>query len=232
MMPGEDQNTDAQSVERLQAALANERAAHKATRAQMLAPFRTALGLGDDADAAAVLSTLGTRLGETETVVAERTAALSAERDAATTRAAEIETRWNAERIDSALSAAWERSAAIPDNRADYLALARPLFTVDAATGAVVTKADTANTVPGASPEQWILGQLQALRPHWWARSVGGNSRGGGVEVDRGGGVACFDPRSPQFSVTRQFAYEATHGAAAADRARAQFARYRVGVLK
>lgn len=232
-MPGEDPiaNTPPEGLEALRA----ERDAHKESKrrhAEFLASIRQALALGDDADPAAVLATLGTRLGDSETLVAERTAALAAERDAATTRAAEIEQRCSAEKIDAALSAAWAGSGAIADNRADYLALARPLFTVDPKTGAVVTKADAPGTIPGAAPEQWVAGQLRSLRPHWWPLSKGGNARGAGLEVDRGGGIACFDPRSPAFSVTRQFAYEATHGAAAADRARAQFARYRAGVLR
>jgi len=176
-------------------------------------------GLGDDADDAAILS----RVGDVEKSVSERTAALSTERDEAKARAADVESRWAGEKVDNALRDAFAKSGADPRNSEDFLALARPLFTVDAKTGAVVTKPDAPNTVPGANAEAWIVAELHSKRPHWWPLSQGAGARGAGFIPSAGADDSCFDPRSPNFSFTAQCAAEVKYGPAFADRARQRF---------
>tara|TARA_R110002096_G_scaffold344921_7_gene538206 strand:+ start:172404 stop:173111 length:708 start_codon:yes stop_codon:yes gene_type:complete len=215
-------NNDAASVEKLQAALKAEREAHKATKAQYLAPVREALTLGDDASLDDITAALTTRLGEVDAQLKERTDALTTERDDAIARAEKIEDEWAADKITAALGSAFASSGADKQNAADFMALATPLFTV-ADDGRTVTRDDAPGVVPGLDPDQWIVSQLRSARPHWWALSVGGGAKGGGGIPSGMGDTSCFDPRSAKFSVTAQFAYESHYGRAAADAAIARF---------
>lgn len=215
-------NNDAASIEKLQAALKAEREAHRATKAQYLAPVREALTLGDDARLDDITAALTARLGDTETIVSERTATLITERDDAIARAEKIEGEWASDMITAALGSAFASSGADKQNAADFMAMATPLFTVTD-DGRTVTRDDTPGVVPGLDPDQWIVSQLRSARPHWWALSVGGGAKGGGGIPSGMGDTSCFDPRSPKFNVTAQFAYEQQFGKAATDAAIARF---------
>lgn len=174
-------------------------------------------GLAENADD----ETLTARLGDTETIISERTAALAKERDEAVQRAADIESRWASEKVDSALRLAFEKSGARPEHLEDFLLLARPLFSVDE-TGAVRTRKDAKEAIPGIDPAAWIHGELKAKRAHYWPTSIGGGSKGGG-SVPVGGDDSCFDPTSPNYNFTKQLALEAKYGSEFADRARARY---------
>lgn len=236
-MPGEEPNANddaTASTDKLQTALAAEREAHKESKrkhAEFVASVRKSVALPDDADPSTIVASLGTRLGDLDSQVTSRTAALAAEVAAQTAKAAEIESKWSAEKIESALLAAWSKSGANDAHREDFLTLGRAAFTLGA-DGRVVTKADAAGIMPGASPEAWIHGQLKNIRPAYWPTSTGGGARGGNADTSMLVGMDVFDPRSPAFNITKQFAMEATHGSAWAERARARFAAYRQGVLR
>lgn len=214
----------AASVAKLTEALRAERESHKSTKAQYLAPLRTLANLGDDADLDTLTSTLAARLGDADKVVSERTAALESERDEAVAKAAKIEQAYASEKVTAALDQAFAASGAQAQNAEDYLALARPLFTLGD-DGQVVTRADAPNTVPGMTPDQWISAQLRQARPHWWPLSTGGGARGttGTAVPTSAGDSSCFNPRSPNHSITNQFLYEQRFGKAAADAAIARF---------
>lgn len=219
-MADTDPNTD---VAKLQASLQAEREAHAATKSkhrEFCASLSKARGLPEDSAPEALLSSLG----DEETRVAERTKALQDERDAAQAKAADVEARWSAEKVEAALSAAFIKSGMKPENAEDALALARPLFTVDPKTGAVVTKADAPNTVPGQSAEAWAMSELRARRTHWFPGNVSAGARGGGhAPASLAGADSCFDPRSKAHNFTAQLAYEARFGTEAASRARAKY---------
>lgn len=207
------------SIAKLEKALESERGAHKATKEaarRFRASIAQRIGLAENADDEAIAA----RLADTEAIVFERTRTLTAERDAAVQRPADIEARWASERVDAALRHAYEQSGARPEHLEDFLALARSIFSIDE-TGAVRTRKDAANTLPGIDPAAWIHGELKAKRPFWWPTSVGGGSKGGGG-VPVGGDDSCFRP-GPTWNLTAQFAYEARHGAGAADAARRRY---------
>lgn len=212
------------SVSRLEKALAAERDAHKSTRAGFLAPVRAALGLGDDAALDAVTAALSTRLGDADKIVAERTNALTAERDSARAELEQIRAERNAERTERAIGDALAKSGIIAHNADDAASILRGVLEVTDK-GEVRTKA-APNIVPGQTPEQFIAGQLRTLRPHYWPASVGGGAKGTGtMPTPNLGNDSCFDPRSPQFNVTAQFQYEARFGKAAADAALKKYGR-------
>lgn len=192
-----DTNPNTPTVEELSAQLA----ALRSTLAK-------SVGLGEEADEAAILA----RITDT-----------TKERDEAKARAADVESRWASEKVDSALRDAFAKSGADPRNAEDFLALARPLFGVDAKTGAVVTKADAPNTVPGQNAEAWIVSELRAKRSHWWPLSLGAGARGAGFTPGAGADDSCFNPASPNYNFTAQLALEARHGAEFADKARAKY---------
>ena len=192
-----DTNPNTPTVEQLSAQLTTLRAT-----------LAKSVGLGEEADEAAILA----RITDT-----------ARERDEAKARAADVESRWASEKVDSVLRDAFAKSGADPRNAEDYLALARPLFTVDAKTGAVVTKPDAPNTVPGANVEAWIVSELRTKRPHWWGLSTGGGARGAGLLPSGGASDSMFDPRSPDYSFTAQLAAESKFGPAFADKARQRY---------
>lgn len=208
------------SAARLRKALEAERAAHKATKEasrQFRARIASGLGLGDDANEDAISACLA----DTEAALAARTASIAKERDEARARLAEVESRWASEKVDTALRRAFEQSGARPEHLEDFLLLARPLFSVDE-TGAVRTRKDAKETIPGIDPAAWIHGELKAKRAHYWPTSIGGGSKGGG-SVPVGGDDSCFDPTSPNYNFTKQLALEAKYGSEFADRARARY---------
>lgn len=202
-------------------ALKAEREAHKQTRAELLGPVRKALGLGDDAGVDAIVSALAAKVPEAEALIAERTKTLTAERDAAVAERDAIKAERAAEKIAAALSAAFEKSGAKPEHKADFLLLARGVFTVDES-GRVVTRKDAADTLPGVDPAQWIVSQLRAQRPHYWPVSVGAGATGGRSGIPLGD-TSCFNPRSPAYNLTDQIRYEKRYGKPAADAAIRQY---------
>lgn len=220
----DEQNTgdDAEGIEKLRNALKAEREAHKATKSSYLAPFREALLLGEDADLATITTTLASRLGDADTIVQTRTAEITAERDAATTELEALRAERKTERIESAINTALSRSGMNPEHHADAASIIRGAVEVNDK-GQVVTKAAD-GVVSGQTPEQFIASQLRSQRAHYWPHSKGAGARAGsevsGSTVD----ASAFDPRSPNFSITRQFALEAKHGKQWAD---AQLKRFK-----
>ncbi|QYU70314.1 hypothetical protein J4558_09440 [Leptolyngbya sp. 15MV] len=216
----------AQSVERLTKSLEAERADHAKLR-ERFRVVRESLGLKPDADDKAIMGALKSR----DDIVAEKTAALLAERDGAVKRASELESRWNAERLDRALGEALKASGMVPANHEDAANLMRPLFDVQP-DGRVLTKA-APNVVPGQTPEQFVLSQLRSMRGHWWAPSQGGGARGSASTLGSAAGDAsCFDPKSPTYSVTRQAQFEARFGTDAARRAARRFGQSLAGEVR
>lgn len=135
---------------------------------------RKALGLGDDADDAAILAALGTT---------------TKERDEAKTRADTIAAERDAERISGEIRHALGASGIIAQNTDDAAAILRSVLEVKE--GRVVTKA-APNVVPGQTPEQFIASQLRGMRPHYWPTSTGGGSKGAGHTAHAGADVSCF----------------------------------------
>lgn len=180
------------------------------------------IGLSPDASVDEVATHLGGRLDDIDGQVTAKTATLTAERDAARADADKIKADRAAERVDSAISAALAKSAMIQANTPDAMNLLRPLFHVDDK-GNVTTRGGDTGEPAGVTPEQFVAARLGALRSHWFPGSVSGGARGGGAGTNPLGDTSMFDPRSPKFSVTKQFAYEHQFGAAAADAARRRY---------
>lgn len=215
------------SIAKLEKALDSERTAHaetKRTHGEFRAAFTTPLGLPPESPVDAILSAMG----DTEKLIGERTASVAKERDEARAKAADVESRWAGEKVDRALSDALARSGMIEANREDALGIARSLFTVDGK-GEVRTKAGAAGVIPGATPDQWILGQLRALRSHWWARSQGGGAVGGARSTASVGDTSCFRP-GPTWNLTAQVAFERRHGSRAAEAAAREYGATPFGV--
>lgn len=145
---------------------------------------------------------------------------MAKERDEARSKAADVESRWASEKVDSALRSAFEKSGAAREHEEDFLLLARGLFEVDDK-GGVRTRKDA--TLPGMDPAGWIVAELRAKRPHYWPTSVGGGSRGGGSISSAGADDSCFNPTSPNYNFTAQLAAEAKYGPEFADKARAKY---------
>lgn len=171
------------------------------------ASVRSALTLGDDADDAAILAAL------TNT---------AKERDEHRARADKVIAERDTERLDSGIRSALDRSRMDKRNLPDALTLMRPLFTVDEK-GRVVTKGGDSGEPGGLTPDEFVSSRLTSLRGHWFPVSVGGGATGGGPSFDTLGDTSAFDPRSPNFNVTRQFALEAERGTKWADAARRKY---------
>lgn len=135
---------------------------------------RKALGLGDDADDTAILAALDTT---------------TKERDEAKTRANTIAAERDGERLDAEIRHALGKSGIIAQNIDDATTILRGVLEVKE--GRVVTKA-APNVVPGQSPEQFIAGQLQSMRPHYWPLSRGAGAKGAGHTPHAGADVSCF----------------------------------------
>lgn len=209
-----DANTD---VAKLQAALKAERDAHTETK-RAHGEFRTAiltpLGLPDNAPA----ETITARIGDVEKTITDRTAALTTERDEARTRLADVESRWAGEKVDRALTDALARSGVLADFRDDALAIARNSFGVNER-GEVVTKAGVAGVIPGATPDQFVIGQLRSMKPAYWPKSAGGGAMGGSSRGSRYvGDDSCFRP-GPTWNLSQQISFEKRHGKQASEAA-------------
>lgn len=171
------------------------------------ASIRTALGLAADADDSAITTALGN---------------VTKERDEHKARADTVVIERNAERLDSALTAAFNTQSSIDKrNLPDFMALARPLFHIDEK-GRVVTKGGETGEPTGLSPADWTASRLRSLRGWWYPLSQGGGAKSLGIPHDSLGDTSAFDPRSPGFSVTRQMQQEVERGARWADAARAK----------
>ncbi len=169
---------------------------------------------------------LGLAEDATDEALLARAADVAKERDDSLAEVVKLNGERTADKVDTALRDAFAKSGA------DHPQLRRlprdspgHSFTVDAKTGAVVTKPDAPNTVPGANAEAWIVAELRARRPHWWALSAGGNAKGAGFLPSGGADDSCFNPRSPNYNFTAQLAAEARFGPAFADRARQRYGR-------
>jgi len=114
-----------EDIQRLQTALDKERSEHRATRSQLLAPFRSTLGLPEDAPLDTITATLTERLGDIEAQVSTKTAGIAAERDAAVADAAKVRAEWNAHRIDTAIQSALTKSGIRPECMDDASAILR-----------------------------------------------------------------------------------------------------------
>lgn len=218
--PGAD---DLEKVRRALEAEREERKSDRTKHGAFRATVAKALGLPEDTAPDAVLARLGE--SDTERIVTDRTAALAKERDDFKARAEKVESDWNSQRIEAALTAAFDKSGARPENREDYLSIARSLFTVDEA-GQVKTRTDAPNTVPGVDPSTWIVAELRTKRPHWWPLSQGGNARGSRGEPNPNGlpgDPSVFDKSSRSFSVTGQGAYYRRWGPDATARAQEKY---------
>lgn len=161
-------------------------------------------GLPDDADDAAVLSSLGN---------------VTKERDEHKARADTVVAERNAERLESSIRNAFDRSPLDKRNLPDALALMKPLFHLDDK-GRVVTKGGETGEPAGLTPDEFVASRLGSHRPHWMPVSVGGGAKGGGIHHSSLGDTSAFDPRSPNYSVTRQFQLEVERGTTWADAAR------------
>lgn len=168
------------------------------------ASIRTALGLPADADDAAITGAIAGVTKERD----EHKSTLDTERSA---RAAE--------RIESSIVNAFDRAQVDKRNLPDALALMRPLFTVDDR-GRVVSKGGDTGEPAGLSPSDWVASRLPSLRSHWYPLSTGAGAKGGGFHLSSLGDTSAFDPRSPNFSVTRQYQLEVERGTRWADAAR------------
>ncbi len=188
---------------------------------EFLEAVREALGLPEGTDTKAAL--LKHFPGSDAEKVVQRE--LAKERDDARAELTKVKGERDAEKVNAALRSAFEKSGAGREHEEDFLALARPLFTVDAKTGAVVTRADAPNTVAGQNAEAWIVSELRAKRGFWWPMSQGGASRGAGFLPSGGADDSMFNPRSPNYNFTAQLAAEARFGPAFADRARQRYGR-------
>lgn len=135
---------------------------------------RKALALGDDADDAAILAALDTT---------------TKERDEAKTRANTIAAARDAERLDAEIRHALGTSGIFAQNTDDAATILRGVLEVKE--GRVVTKA-APNVVPGQTPEQFIAGQLQSMRPHYWPLSRGAGAKGAGHAPHAGADASCF----------------------------------------
>lgn len=171
------------------------------------ASVRTALGLPADADDATISGAIAGVSKERD----EHKATIESERSA---RAAE--------RVDSEIRNAFDRTQLDKRNLPDALALMRPLFTVDEG-GRVVSKGGDTGEPSGLSPSDWVASRLPSLRSHWYPTSVGAGAKGGGFSHNTLGDTSAFDPRSPNYSVTRQFQLEVERGTRWADAARAKY---------
>ncbi len=73
--------------------------------------------------------------------------------------------------------------------------------------GKIVTK-DGVGLTPGLNPKEWAK-DMEERRPHWWAQSQGGGSRGAGAPLGRNEG----NPWSPAgWNITAQGKYVEKHG--------------------
>ncbi len=213
---------DGQGADKSMKALEAERAGHKETKAKHSEHRRAiakTLGLQDDAP----WETITTALSNTDAakLVEEKTAALRAELQTERERSTKLEGDWNAQRIDTAIVSALANSRMIAANHEDAATLLRGVLEVRE--GKVVTKT-APNIVPGQSAEQFIVGQLQTMRGHWWPRSVSGGARGGsGAGLNSLGDTSCFDPKSPKFNLTEQGRYFRRYGPIATEQAKAQY---------
>lgn len=209
-------------IAKLREALRKERDDHKATKTA-LSVFRADVarvtGLGEDAP----IEQIGERLTQTDKLIQEKTSALSTERDEAIKRADTLLSERKAERVEAAIDASLRRAGIKPECAEDARAILRGAVEVDDKSGEVRTKT-APNVVPGQNVDQFIVGQLRTMRPHYWPASVGGGAKGSsGGGADSSANTDCFNPDSPRYSLTEMGRYLRTHGQTAFDRARARY---------
>jgi hypothetical protein len=211
----------AADLDRLKAALEAERAAHKETKtkaAERRTVYARTLGLAENVNDEDIVAHLS------GTDHAKAVASIQAERDELRAKVTKIEQERDAQHVESAISAALSKSGMIPANHEDAANLIRSMLTVKE--GKVVTKDGVPNVIPGMDPTQLFHATVKTLRPHWWPSSVGGGavgSRGNANPNALPGDASCFDPRSPNFNVTKQGQYHRAYGPEVAARARAQY---------
>lgn len=138
---------------------------------------RTALGLAEDADEAAITSALGTRLGDAA---------------AAVERAKAIELERANEKVDAALRSALTAGGILPEFMEDAMLRAKAVGFVLNDKGEVVTKPDAKDTIPNTSPAAWVQSELKAKAPRFWPTSVGAGAKGAGFAAHSGPDLSCF----------------------------------------
>jgi hypothetical protein len=168
----------------------------------LLNQFAKALGLGDDATPDTILATLTTRLGDADKITTER--------DAAVAEVAKIKGEANTARVEAEIKAAVTKAGIFAHSTDDAATILRGVLEVT--DKGVVTKA-APNVVPGQTAEQFIVGQLRTLRPHYWPTSVGAGAKGAGYAAHAGPDVSCFEPGgrlTDQMSVVGRAGEQAT----------------------
>lgn len=171
------------------------------------ASIRSTLGLAADADDSAITGAIAGVAKQRD----EHKALLDTERSARAD-----------ERIQSEVHNAFDRTGLDKRNLPDALALMKPLFHLDDK-GRVVTKGGDTGEPSGLSPEDWVASRLKSLRSHWYPTSVGGGAKGGGIHQSALGDTSAFDPKSPNYNITRQFQLEVERGTRWADAARRMY---------
>jgi hypothetical protein len=171
-----------------------------------------------------IAKSLGLEESATDEALLARAQEVAKERDASRAEASALKSAVDAGKVDTALREAFAKSGATKGVYEDFYNLAAPHFHVDPSTGKVVTKPDA--PTPNLDPATYCVVELRQRRPGWWELSAGAGlaGRNMGFNPHHGGayGDECFRP-GPSFNFTKQLAFEAKFGPAAADAARAKY---------
>lgn len=182
-----------EDIDSVTRALNNEKAAHKKTKEKFSVlgdrDIEEVVSLLDkipELEAAAKGGNDQEKINElVEAKIRTKLAPLERERDQLKKRIEESENviaQFNAKErqrsIHDAVRSAATSAKVLPEALEDALMLAERVFDVDES-GSVVTR-DSVGVTPGIDPAVWLT-EIQQKRPHWWAPSQGGGSRGSNV---------------------------------------------------
>lgn len=135
---------------------------------------------------------------------------ITTERDAAVAEVAKIKADANTARVEAEIKDAVTKAGIFAHSTDDAATILRGVLEVTDK-GEVRTKA-APNVVPGQTAEQFIVGQLRTLRPHYWPASIGAGAKGAGFAAHAGPDVSCFKGGT----LTAQYALVARVGERAA----------------